>query len=319
MELLPIIRTLQIGAMLLLAGSLAFEVLVLRRASGYADPAIDDTVRGWLRVIRLICLYVGLLSWLAWLGLLSIKMSGLPPSKALTVDVLRTVLMRTTFGRVWSIRAGLFAVVAAQLAFPWRVLARRSYFGVLLSVTAPLGLICTLAWTGHALGTHPAHLLVDVIHLLAAALWIGMIPPLWFVVRRAPSSPAWSALALTTADRFFWPGIVAVIAVAGSGLANASWLIGSATAVFTTTYGLLLAAKVSVFLVMVLLAINNRSITRRLRRHGSSDDPRAGLRALFWSITFELTCGIAVIVLVAVLGVTAPPAHEHLMHQMNGM
>jgi copper resistance protein D len=194
----------------------------------------------------------------------------------------------------------------------------RSGIGPVIGVTVATALVASLAWTGHAVGVHALHLLVDVVHLLAAALWVGMLAPLWLVVWRSTLSHAWHQLALSAADRFFWPGVIAVLALAASGAANAVWLVGSLHDLVATRYGLLVVAKVVLFAAMVLAATVNRALTRRLRV-GSLDGASRAARALRASATVELLCGAMAIAVVALLGVTAPPSHQHPMHHMHGM
>ncbi len=319
MPLLPLLRALHIAATLLIAGACAFEFLILRRTDWRSDPSISRPVHRWLHALRVGGVVVALPSWAAWLALLAVSMSGLPASQAWSADVLRTVVTRTTFGHVWLIRVVLFAFITARLAWSRPAQARQSAIVDALDAAASAGLVCSLAWTGHALGTHPAHLLVDAIHLLAATAWLGMIPPLWLVVRCAPSSSAWSQFAVAAASRFFLPGVTAVAVLAATGIGNSVWLLDSAADLLTTKYGVLLAAKVLLFIAMLALATVNRRLTRRLPAIVLQDERRAALSGLRTSMLAELVCGAVVIALVGWLGVTAPTAHEHVMHQMHGM
>jgi copper resistance protein D len=315
MELLAIVRGLQIGGTLLLAGALAFELLVLRRASWSSYPLAAPRVGRWLRLLRVTGVIVGLLSWLVWLAVLAIEMSGLPAAEALTPPVLWKVLTRTTFGHAWSIRLILFVVTAAQLASSRSAALERPRFDRWLGAAVSVGLVVGLAWTGHAVGTHPTHVAVDAVHLIAAAIWLGMIPPLWLVVRRANTSGDWSGLAIASAHHFFWPGVVSVAVVAASGLANATWLLDSVTDLWTTRYGILLLAKVGLFVLMVMLAIFNRGLTRRARGLGAGVQQPV-LRLLRDMMRLELLCGTLVLAIVALLGITPPATHEHAMHQV---
>jgi copper resistance protein D len=319
MDLLPVVRGVHIGSTLLLAGAAAFELLVAGEALRSCDTFIARRVRSWIGLLGLTGMLVGVTSWLAWLALLAVSMSGLPVSEALTSEVLRTMATRTTFGHVWSVRMGLYVVAGVQLASAWRGTTQRPWPAQVLHLAIAAALVASLAWTGHAVGPHPAHLAADAIHLLAAAAWLGMIAPLWLIVRRASSSGGWDQLAVSASDRFFWPGVTAVIALAASGVINATWLVDSVADLLTTRYGLLLVGKVAFFGLMVVAATINRSLTRRLRALTSEEDRRARLRALGTSITVELLCGLAAIAVVAQLGVTPPPAHEHAMHHMEGM
>ena len=319
MVLLPFIRAIHIAATYLIAGAFAFEFLILRRSGLRSDSSAAQVSRRWLRLLRMIGLTLGLLSWAAWLAMLAIEMSGLPPAQALSADVLQTVVTRTKFGHVWSLRLGLFAVIAAQLLWVRRARGQTSVFVDVLMAAMSVVLVSSLAWTGHALGTHPAHLLVDAIHLLAAALWLGMLPPFWLVIRRGTSTTAWSEFATAAASSFFVPGVLAVTALALTGVANSLWLVDSAADLLTTRYGVLLVSKVSLFGVMLVLAALNRALARRLNANTLPGERLAELRVLRRNVVAELVFGMAVLALVGTLGVTAPATHEHSMHEMHDM
>lgn len=319
MELLPIVRGIHIGATVLLAGAPAFELLILRRANWTSYALAALRVREWLRLPCIIGLIVAVLSWGAWLAVLAINMSGLPASEALTGTVLWKVVTRTTFGHAWSVRLILFAIMAALLAATRAAPVESSRLNHCLAAVVSVGVVVGLAWTGHAAGAHSAHsahLAVDAVHLLAAATWLGMIPPLWLIVRRAGVNRDWCGLAVASAHYFFWPGAISVALVAASGIANATWLVGSVAHLWTTRYGILLLSKVGLFLVMLGLAAANRWLTRRAARELDLGDQQRAVRALRETMKLELICGTLVLGVVALLGVTPPATHEHAMHEM---
>jgi putative copper resistance protein D len=312
--LLPAVRAVQIAATLLIGGALSFELLFLRAQAGVAIPEqAARPTRNWLRRVTLLAVAVGLLSWVAWLALLAIGMSGLPPADAMRLPVLATVVTGTTFGRVWTLRLVLFLLV---LANAWWMRT-----GMLLAAWRALvvvGLVGSLAGTGHALGTEPAHVACDVVHALAAALWVGMLPPLWFVVQRAPASAAAADFAILASRRFFAPGGLAVLLLALTGLGNAGWLLGSPSALLDHRYGLLLFAKLGLFGLMLLMAADNRfRLGPRLEAAGH--DGLAALRILRRNVLVEMLLGLGVVLVVAWLGVTPPSAHEHTMPPMHDM
>jgi copper resistance protein D len=317
MPLLATLRAIHIGATLLILGALAFELLIARGTTGWSDVAVRRPVRRWLTALRIAALVAALLSWAGWLAMVAVMMSGLPSMQALRSDVLGTVVTRTTFGHVWLVRLALIVLVAARVARLART-QRHSSAADVVDAIMSVCLVLTLAWTGHAVGTHPAHLLVDSIHLLAAAVWIGMLAPLWIAVRHAVRSPVWSQFAAEATTRFFVPGVLCVLAIIASGVGNSAWLLGSPSDLLTTSYGQLLSVKIALFLVMLGLASLNRAVSHRLRTAGHGDD-LGPLRTLRTSVAVELACGLAVIALVGFLGVTAPPSHEHQMHQMDQM
>jgi putative copper export protein len=80
---------------------------------------------------------------------------------------------------------------------------------------------------------------------------------------------------------------------------------------------LLLLAKLAFFALMLLLAVANR-LRWTPRLDAGADRPLA-LRRLRRNVAAELLLGAAVLALVGVLGVTAPPAHEPGFHPMHDM
>jgi putative copper resistance protein D len=105
--------------------------------------------------------------------------------------------------------------------------------------------------------------------------------------------------------RFSALGLVSVSAILASGLVNAWYLVGDVPALFGTDYGQLLLVKLALFAFMVGLAsINRLALTPRL-----GNDRRA-LDALRRNALLETAAGIAIIGIVAMLGVTVPGAHQ---------
>ena len=87
---------------------------------------------------------------------------------------------------------------------------------------------------------------------------------------------------------------------------NAWFLVGSIRALVGTGYGRLLLAKLALFAVMVSLAAVNRwGLTPRLARHDGG-----AMRRIRRNAMAETAVGLAVVSIVAVLGVTIPAAHR---------
>lgn len=229
-------------------------------------------------------------------------MSGLPLARALNRETLGTVLAQTLFGRVWVIRSVLAAALAAAL-----LLSRR---GAALDTTSALlaaGLLASLAWAGHAAAERGAdrlvHLSADAAHLLAAGAWLGALLPLAHVLARSPALE----VAERTARRFSVMGIVCVSVLAITGTASAWYTVGSVPALFGTSYGRLLLAKLALFAGMIALAAANRlRWTPRLRAHA---EPALAARRLRRNAVAEASLGVAVLGVVGALGITVPALH----------
>jgi putative copper resistance protein D len=265
---------------------------------------------------------VGLASWLAWLSMLAISMSGQPAARALTPSVLGTLLGQTTFGRVWALRAALWLAIAVLLLWPRSKQHGKSRVAHRIAPALALLVVCSLAWAGHAIGTQPLHALVDAVHLLAASIWLGMLPPLWLVIRHAcrSSESAPANLAASAARLFSLPGMVAVGALALTGVGNALWLLDSPRDLVATNYGLVLLAKLAAFALMLGLAASNRILLAPAAHSAASEGARVqALRRLRASVLAEVALGAVVLVLVGILGVTPPGMHGAGAHHMHDM
>ena len=228
---------------------------------------------------------------------------------ALDPDTISTVLFDTSFGRVWCWRL-LFAflLIGACLA----PLARRRMPAILV---LSLLLLVSLGWVGHAVEgqgmARLVHQINQMVHLLAAGLWLGGLVPLtWLLGRaRSPSGAAWISVARDVVPRFSHMGYAAVALLAATGAINTLLLVGSVEALTGTPYGRLLSLKILLFLVMVVLALINRfRLLPRLRREPPSSAPIA---ALARSVLFEQALGFAVLAVVSVLGTWPPAIHHH--------
>lgn len=137
-------------------------------------------------------------------------------------------------------------------------------------------------------------MLLDIalmVHLLAVALWIGVLTPL----RRLASSANTYASTVSVGHRF---GVVASFTIPGliiMGIYMSYWLTGSLAALIGTGYGQALILKVLlVGLLLGLAAANKLRFVPALR----SGDP-AGARHLSKSISAEW------LIIITVLGTTA--------------
>ena len=183
-------------------------------------------------------------------------------------------------------------------------------------VTAGLGGIITasFAWTGHGAATegpgHEIHLASDMLHALAASLWIGALAAFAALAWWRPTDPSRHDMALTEAlSGFARVGTWAVAVLVMTGLINSLYLVGwnGLPLLAATLWGQLLIAKLGLFLAMIVLAALNRfQLSPRLRIADAGSDVAIGhLRA---SLLIELGLSITVLALVALMGTLAPPA-----------
>ncbi|MBK6007343.1 CopD family protein [Ramlibacter ginsenosidimutans] len=307
MDLIALVRALHLGAVAVLIGGLAFPLLVLplRRVPQPQHAALSD----WLARLRLYATWVALATWLAWLAPVAMAMSGLGMAQALRPGVLELVLAQTRFGHVWLVRCALLLLLAGWLAWT-RPRAARASGRDAIGLALAAALLVSQVFAGHATAAPASHVVADALHLAAAAVWIGCLPPLLFVLARARAGAApWDALALAAARGFTGMGVLAVAVLAVSGFLNGRMMVGSLQALVDTGYGRLILAKIVLFAVLLALAANNRL---RLTPLLASDPAHrlVAARRLWRTVAAELVLGAAIFGIVGVLAGSEPPAHR---------
>ena len=307
-EVLIVSRLLQFAAVIVVFGCGAFRLYGLAFDTTTTSANALVTFDAWFWRVTIVGAIVALLSGLSLLLAVTANMAG-SAAAALDPDAISTVLFDTSFGRVWCWRL-LFAflLIVACLA----PLARRRISAILV---LSLLLLVSLGWVGHAVEgqgvARLVHQINQMVHMLAAGLWLGGLVPLtWLLGRaRSPSGAGWISVARDVVPRFSQMGYAAVALLAATGAINTLVLVGSAEALADTPYGRLLSLKVALFSVMVVLALINRfRLLPRLRRELSSSTPVA---ALARSVLFEQVLGFAVLAVVSVLGTWPPAMHHH--------
>jgi putative copper resistance protein D len=286
----------------------AFRLYGLAVDTTTTSPNALITFDAWFWRVTIVGAIVALLSGLSLLLGVTASMAG-SPATALDPATISTVLFNTSFGRVWCWRL-LFAflLIGACLA----PLGRRRMPAILV---LSLLLLVSLGWVGHAVEgqgmTRLVHQINQMVHLLAAGLWLGGLMPLnWLLGRaRSPSGAEWISVARAVVPRFSHMGYAAVALLAATGVTNTLLLVGSVEALAGTPYGQLLSLKILLFLVMVVFALINRfRLLPRLRRE---PHPSAPIAALARSVLFEQALGFAVLAVVSVLGIWPPAIHHH--------
>lgn len=259
-----------------------------------------------------------LLMWLSVAGLplsvfgLAISTATMMSSPFRSVDpaMLTTIIAETDLGTAWYFRlAALTAVIAGLTCF------RRNQT-LMLSWTVAYGAVAlaTLLWSGHAGATEGAigalHRISDIAHMIAAALWIGGIAAFSMMVW--PRGSALDAKEIVRVTRvlanFARIGTAAVATIIMTGLFNGLLIIGmNVSALFHSTYGWLLMAKIALFIVMLVLAAMNRwKLTPALGRSIKPTGSAPAIIDLRKSLAIEVLAAAGILALVAWLGTLAP-------------
>jgi putative copper resistance protein D len=315
-DLLFYVRFVHFAATILVAGVVFFAAFVsnpaARRAGGKTCAAAD--VKGWNRLLAWCALILAVASGAGWLFLTAAAMSGEKLADVLPSGTLWTVVTQTIFGHAAVARLGL-AVALAVIFGP--LFSLRSRNPVWLDFTAAFvaaAFAGGIAWGGHAAGglgveaiVHPA---ADVLHLVAAAAWVGALTPLFILLAVTGHAPDELDLARTATQRFSMLGMAAVATLLLTGLINSWYLVGSTEALLGTSYGHLLLYKLALFLGMVAIAAFNWSrLTPALVQTYNMAATQTARRRLYRSAMIEVAAGAIIIAIVAVLGTKSPANH----------
>ncbi len=299
-----VLRLIQYAGAMVLFGSSLFLVYALP-ATGPASAAGLKWPRravAWSAGILVAASLVGMLVQTAILaGSIS---EGLKP------ESIGAVVTTMALGPSSLVRAGV--ALAAFLLLAFGRSGRALWLG-----SAGLGAVAcaSFAWMGHGAATPGlpglVHVVADIVHLLAAGLWIGALAMFLRLLRSGSASREELDRAIHRAlEGFSGIGSVIVAALVLTGLVNSWFLVGPSrlSGLRTTPYGGLLLFKLLLFGVMLVhAAINRFRLTPALARALGASAERGGeLAGLRRSLLIETAVALAVLLLVAWLGVLAP-------------
>ncbi|HUH09459.1 MAG TPA: copper homeostasis membrane protein CopD [Brevundimonas sp.] len=270
----------------------------------YGGTALGGRSPGWARpVLGWTAVALALLA-LAALALQTGVMAG-ALDQALNSEALGFVVSGTSLGAAYVARAGAAVVLLGA------VLMLRPGRG-LWSVGLVLGLIvaASFAWTGHGAATegpgHGLHLAADILHAVAALIWIGAVFAFVALASRRIEGDAASQAELAAAlGGFARVGTICVAVLLITGLINSVYLVSveRAFSLGATPYGRLLAVKLAAFTAMLGLAA-----LHRFRSTPALERGEGGLVGLRFSLGAELLLGVLILALVGAMGMLAPPA-----------
>jgi putative copper resistance protein D len=243
-------------------------------------------------------------------------MSGQPVADVYEQATWWTVLSQTDFGNDWLARS-VFVCALAGIFIPLlSATDPKSSWLKAAAVILATALVGSLAWAGHAIGARGVegivHPIADVLHLAAAAAWVGTLVPLALLLSITGEDADLLPVARTATLRFSTLGIVSVATLLLTGTVNTWYLVGSVSALAETNYGRLLLIKLALFLAMVGIAAFNRSqLTPRLVQSADTASAAKARHALCRNAAIEASLGAVIIGIVAVLGTLPPASHAH--------
>ncbi|HEY7138584.1 MAG TPA: CopD family protein [Methylomirabilota bacterium] len=298
-----------------LVGAFASLVLVVRpaaRAAGDHGSAglreLDARLLALTRAALIVTVAAGVLDLWRQVGVAT----GASARESLEAGRILSVLFDTRYGTVWLARTGLLALLAALLLLAdvddesgWLPLRLE---GLLLS-GASLGLG---AMAGHAAAAEGGALAMglDGLHLLATGVWGGGLVPLALCLawtRRLPSPAA----AARAAERFSRLGLGAVLVLTVTGIYAAWQQVGGVPAFIGTVYGRWLLLKLAFFVLLLPLAARNLLVWRR-RLAAPGPGTVEAVAALRRNVLREAALVLAILGVVAVIGLTTPGRHDEI-------
>ncbi|MBX3595247.1 copper homeostasis membrane protein CopD [Sphingomonas sp.] len=232
---------------------------------------------------------------------------------AIDGETLGVLLFDTSNGTALQIRIAVL-IVALLSAWPLRRHKWATASAIVVTLAGGVGL-ASLAWGGHgAIGEGPLGWLQlggDIVHLLAAGVWVGALGAMLLLVLRPQATIDREHLQLThrVLDGFSVTGTIVVGLLVATGLLNLIVIVGwpGIAALPGSLYGQLLLAKLVLFIVMLGLAASNRfRLVPRFEVAMAADDEAGALSVLRQSLAVETGCVVAILLLVGWLGTLDP-------------
>jgi Uncharacterized protein, homolog of Cu resistance protein CopC len=262
--LAPLLRGIGLTALLALIGMLGF----LRRAEGDRGPAVRPTLQ-WTGAIAFVALFLHLILWTRSLD---------APSWHAALD--------SSPGRFEQLRVILVLVLWLSV-----ISASKRSLGLMFGAMA----IIVCAMIGHPATIRPwLSVPLTLIHLSAVAVWIGGIS--WLIAHRGEPSVR---VVIETA-RVSNAALFASLAVLLTGVAQSAIFLQSFSDLTSTSYGVLLLAKMTGLLVLIGFGWFHRfRVMPKLGSELSGDFVR--------TLRYEMTVMAVVVVIAAFLAYTPTP------------
>ncbi len=196
--------------------------------------------------------------------------------------------------------AGMVKVAAAGLiGLTLLSFAERAPAAPLLALAAIELAAATLTTHAEArLDSRTPLLMVEFLHQLGAAIWIGGIPCFLLALNRIQTAQAWRLVGA----RFSRMSMVGVACILVSGLTMSVLYIGDWEGSYGTAYGVMVGAKIAMFLMLLGLGAGNFFLVERLRAQPTTPVLRLKRFA-------EVEVGIGIAIFFAAASLTSvPPA-----------
>ncbi len=311
-----VVRGLDYLSIALMLGGLAFVFFAWQpglAAVAGAGPEWQAASQAFTRRMRwllIVAVVLGVLVSVLGILLQGASAAGVSLWSSLKGTILESTL-ESRFGQVWGLRAIDWIALGALLLLA-KALSRRVLPGLIAPCAAYLAI--TPALSGHASIQSPTLLFFpsDVLHVLAASVWVGGIACLLLALpgaTRQLAPPERSRLLLAALVRFSPVALGSVLVIAATGVIQAYIDVRSLHGLFHTTYGALIIVKVVLLSSLIGFGFVNRQrvIPALARLVGDGQSP-GGIGALARrTMRGELALMLSVFGVTAALVSYAPP------------
>ncbi|MCA1566012.1 MAG: copper resistance protein CopC/CopD [Acidobacteria bacterium] len=327
-----LVRWLGYLAMMTLLGGFASRLFVLGPALREARADGPETAgqasgaaSGRSVLLFRVSIAALILSLLTALVLQSSAVHSVGLGEALSPSRLGGVIVVTGYGKSWLVQAAASAVLLIIIALFGRAVSRdpegehKGLWWAGLAASALL--VAGPSLTGHAAVAAKHFRLAavsDWLHLVAGGVWVGGLFHLALTLPRALAGfdGEQRARALGRVISLFTRMVLPSVAVLTlAGIYNAYAHLGGVRALWVTPYGLTLAAKLALVLVMLVLgALNGFRFGPRTRRFNGDEAGRAGVERGFGrSVKVEAALGVLVLLISAFLVFISPGRNHESM------
>jgi copper transport protein len=304
-----IARFVYFAGLLLLVGGVVYRVAVYQPATGAVggEPRRLMGLRERHRANQVLALSAVLVLAGGWVALTrqGAQVAGVSFWEAFDHrGPVSSALDATRFGRQFGRGIDVTAVFTILVALAYAAVAVSRRLTAALAVPAAIAGVWALAApgiSGHAgdPGRGPLVIGLDVVHVAAAAIWIGGLLQLALVTPHAtrglPEQQR-DAVRSAIARRFSRVALWSVLVLSVSGGLRALWELSSVSQIWSTSYGQTLIAKTVLLVAVLALASRSRRLLDRYRR-------------LRQSVLAELVVLAAVVAAVALL-TNLPPGNR---------
>ena len=298
-------RCLQLASSMLLVGGCVFLAIAEQKdsASRYTWPARLKQTFSWLAVTLLLGLF-GLLATT------TAQATGVPEN-AWSPQAWLDFLQRTHIGLIWTLRtASALMVLAIVLYVRISPPAQWRYVTCASVATLPLAL-GSLA--SHSAAEEQAVLatITYALHLIAASVWFGGLPGVILVASTTTTESTDNrSRAGKVLSRFSALALPTMIAIVVSGLVVANRMIDTNYAgLVATTYGLLLILKLTLLVIILLIASRAKSVWVPSLSQSSMIAAAGGRKLRTW-VRIEFVLAILLVIVATLLANAVPAKHD---------